>query len=134
MGIAPFLVASSIQAVMAQRLIRHFCAQCKSPTEPDRMKLKAAGLRDQDIDNRTFYTGVGCDNCRGTGFRGRKGIFELMVMNNRLRDLAFNKAPTEKIREQAINDGMNTLFQDGVRKVLDGWTTIDEILKVAIDR
>ena len=134
MGVAPFLVASSIQAVMAQRLVRMFCPSCKVPTEPDIPKLKSAGLREQDITNRTFYIGQGCEECRGTGFKGRKGIFEMMVMNNRLRELAFNKSPTDKIRDQAINDGMMTLFQDGLRKVLDGWTTIDEILHVAIDK
>ena len=134
MGIAPFLVASSIQAVMAQRLVRTFCQNCKGPAEPPVTKLRAAGLRDQDWEGRTFYEGAGCDNCRGSGHKGRKGIFEVMVMNPRLREMAFRKSPTDKLRTQAINDGMLTLFEDGVRKVLEGMTTIDEILKVAVQK
>lgn len=127
-GVAPFLVASSIQAVMAQRLIRTICPDCKVPVDADVIQLKAVGLREEQIQGRTFYVGKGCTTCRGTGYRGRKGIFELMVMNNRLRELAFNKGSTDEIRAQAIRDGMHTLFMDGLRKVLDGWTTLEEVL------
>jgi type IV pilus assembly protein PilB len=128
MGVAPFLVASSIQAVMAQRLVRVICPDCKVPTKPDIVRLKAVGLRDEQIKGRTFYVGRGCQACRNTGFRGRKGIFELMVLNTRLREIAFNKQSTDSIRTQALRDGMHTLFMDGLRKVLDGWTTLEEVL------
>ncbi|MBN1807991.1 MAG: Flp pilus assembly complex ATPase component TadA [Planctomycetes bacterium] len=131
MGVAPFLAASSIQAVMAQRLVRNICKECKTPAEEDLPKLKSLGFRDDQLKGKMIYKGMGCDACRGVGFRGRKGIFEVMVMNNKLRELAFNKSPTDAIRNQAINDGMHTLFMDGVRKVLDGITTLEEIIGVA---
>jgi type IV pilus assembly protein PilB len=128
MGVAPFLVASSIQAVMGQRLVRKICQDCKVQTEPDIYRLKAVGLRDEQIRGRSFYIGEGCQNCRGSGFRGRLGIFELMVMNSRLRELTFGKGSTDNIRDQALRDGMHTLFMDGLRKVLDGVTTLEEVL------
>jgi len=128
MGVAPFLVASSIQAVMGQRLVRVICPECKVPVKPDTMRLKAVGLGDDQITGRKFYAGRGCTGCRGTGFRGRKGIFELMLMNSRLRELTFAKESTDNIRAQALRDGMHTLFMDGLRKVLDGWTTLEEVL------
>jgi type IV pilus assembly protein PilB len=131
MGVAPFLVASSIQAVMAQRLVRVICPDCKVPTKPDIVRLKAVGLRDEQIRGRTFYVGRGCQTCRNTGFRGRKGIFEMMVLNTRIREITFNKESTDSIRAQALRDGMHTLFMDGLRKVLDGWTTLEEVLSEA---
>ena len=133
-GIQPFLVASSIQAVVAQRLVRMFCPDCKEVTDPDIGKLKAAGLRDQDISSRVFYRGRGCDNCNSTGYKGRKGIFEIMVMNNQLRKMAFEKNSSNKIRQQALDDGMVDMFDDGLRKVIDGLTSIDEILSVAVKK
>jgi len=131
MGVAPFLVASSIQAIMAQRLVRSICADCKIPTKPDVVRLKAIGLRDEQIQGRQFFIGQGCQTCRGTGYRGRKGIFELMLMNSRIRELTFNKEGTDVLRQQALRDGMHTLFADGLRKVLDGVTTLEEVLSEA---
>ncbi|MHC4253057.1 MAG: GspE/PulE family protein [Planctomycetota bacterium] len=131
MGVAPFLVASSIQAIMAQRLVRNICNDCKVPTKPDIVRLKAVGLRDEQIQGRTFYVGQGCASCRDSGYRGRKGLFEMMVMNSRLRELAFNKDSTDNLRAQALRDGMSTLFMDGLRKVLDGITTLEEVLAEA---
>jgi type IV pilus assembly protein PilB len=128
MGVAPFLVASSIQAVMGQRLVRQICPDCKIPTKPDLVQLKAVGLRDEQIQGKTFYIGQGCQTCRSTGYKGRKGIFELMVMNSRIRELTFNKQGADAIRQQALRDGMHTLFADGLRKVLDGMTTLEEVL------
>jgi len=131
MGVAPFLVASSIQAIVAQRLVRNICNDCKVPTKPDVVRLKAVGLRDEQIQGRTFYTGQGCASCRNSGYRGRKGLFEMMVMNSRLREMTFNKDTTDNIRAQALRDGMNTLFMDGLRKVLDSITTLEEVLAEA---
>ena len=131
MGVPPFLVASSIQAAVAQRLVRVICPECKRQVQPDIPVLKSVGLRDDQIEGTTFYRGEGCEACKGRGFRGRKGIFEMMVMNNRLRELAFNIAPTEQIRKQALQDGMHTLLMDGLRKVVEGTTVIEEILAVA---
>jgi type IV pilus assembly protein PilB len=132
MGVKPFLVASSIQAVLAQRLIRVLCPKCKAPdNEPDRMWLKLAGITDADREGKTLYKPRGCDFCGGIGFRGRQGIFEMMQMNNEIRTLAFDRAPTNKIRKAAIAGGMKTLLQDGKLKVLSGITTAEEIVKVA---
>jgi type IV pilus assembly protein PilB len=132
MGVKPFLVASSIQAIMAQRLIRTLCPKCKQPDrEPDQMWLKLLGIKPEDFRDRTLYKPKGCEHCAGIGFRGRIGIFEMMAMNNEIRTLAFERAPTNKIRKAAIASGMKTLLGDGKVKVLNGTTTAEEIVKVA---
>jgi type IV pilus assembly protein PilB len=132
MGVKPFLVASSIQAVMAQRLIRVLCPQCKEPdTEPDPHWLRLAGIGDDDRKGKTLYKARGCDHCTGTGFRGRIGIFEMMQMNSEIRQFAFDRAPTNKIRKAAVGSGMKSLLMDGKIKVLNGTTTAEEVVKVA---
>src|SRR4051812_22112008 len=132
MGVKPFLVASSIQAVLAQRLIRVLCPKCKQPDrEPDRQWLRLAGITDQDIKDRTVYKAKGCDHCSGIGYRGRIGIFEMMQMNTEIRTLAFERAATNKIRKAALAGGMKSLLADGRLKVINGITTAEEIVKVA---
>jgi len=131
MGVAPFLVASSIQAVQAQRLVRTICPDCKQPEEIEPSRLKSCGLREEQFAGKPVYRGTGCNTCRQTGFRGRKGIYEIMIMNNRLREMAFRKSTTDALRDQARRDGMHTLLDDGLRKVLDGWTTLEEVLAEA---
>ena len=134
MGVKPFLVASSIQAVMAQRLIRVLCSKCKEPDpDPERHWLRLAGITDAALKDRSLYKPHvgGCEHCSGTGFRGRLGIFEMMIMNNEIRDLAFNRAPTNKIRKAALASGMKSLLADGRLKILAGTTTAEEIVKVA---
>ena len=132
MGVKPFLVASSIQAVMGQRLIRTLCPKCKVPDpEPNPMWLKLAGIGENDIHGKNICKPRGCDYCAGIGFRGRIGIFEMMIMNNELRTLAFERAPTNKIRKAALAGGMKSLLADGRIKVLNGVTTAEEVVKVA---
>jgi type IV pilus assembly protein PilB len=132
MGIKPFLVASSIQAVMAQRLIRILCPKCKLPDkDPDPTWLKLCGINVADAKDRNICKPNGCEYCSMTGFRGRRGVFELMVMNNELRALAFERAPTNKIRKAALAGGMKSLLADGRLKVLSGITTAEEVAKVA---
>jgi type IV pilus assembly protein PilB len=132
MGVKPFLVASSIQAVMAQRLIRVLCPKCKVPDpEPDMKWMKLLGIKETSLAGKTINKPRGCDYCTGTGFRGRIGIFEMMNMNSQLRELAFNRSATNKIRKAAIAGGMKTLLDDGRIKVLNGTTTAEEIVKVA---
>src|SRR3954451_8275951 len=132
MGVKPFLVASSIQAVLAQRLIRVLCPKCKQPDrEPDAMWLKLCGIRDEDLKERTLYKPRGCEFCNGIGFRGRLGVFEMMAMNSELRNLAFERAATNKIRKAALGSGMKSLRADGRLKVLNGTTTAEEIVKLA---
>jgi type IV pilus assembly protein PilB len=132
MGVKPFLVASSIQAVLGQRLIRVLCPKCKAPdTEPEQRWLKLAGITPDQMVGKTICKPVGCEYCSGTGFRGRIGIFEMMIMNNEIRDLAFKRAPTNKVRKAALATGMKSLLLDGRIKVLEGKTTAEEIVKVA---
>jgi type IV pilus assembly protein PilB len=132
MGVKPFLVASSIQAVMAQRLIRVLCPKCKVPDrEPEQMWLKLAGISEGDLKDKTLYKPRGCEYCNGIGFRGRIGIFEMMLLNNEIRTLAFERSPTNKIRKAALASGMKSLLADGRLKILNGTTTAEEIVKVA---
>jgi type IV pilus assembly protein PilB len=131
MKIPPFLVASSILTIQAQRLVRTICPDCKAETDIDSVRLAHCGAKWEQFRGRRVYRGAGCNACRGTGFRGRKGIYEILVMNNRLRELAIRKATTDQLREQACRDGMHTLLDDGLHKVFDGWTTLDEVLAEA---
>jgi len=131
MGIKPFLVASSIQAVMAQRLIRMLCASCRQPDEaPDPKYLRLIGITPEEQKKGDIRKPVGCPACHKIGYKGRKAIFEMMYMNSEIRELAFNRAPAEKIRAAAIRAGMRSLAEDGKRKVLKGDTTPDEIARV----
>jgi type IV pilus assembly protein PilB len=132
MGVKPFLVASAVQAIMAQRLIRTICQRCKEPVEPDPWVLKAMGMGAQDLEGATFYHGRGCPACNSSGYRGRQGIFELMEMNSTIREMAFNKAPLEHIRRQAIMSGMLTLKDDGIRKAKAGITTLEEVMRITV--
>jgi len=131
MGIKPFLVASSIQAVMAQRLVRVLCESCKAiDPEPDPKYLRLINLSSEQGAGKVMKP-VGCSKCVNTGFRGRKAIFEMMLMNARIRDLAFNKATVSSLREAALASGMRPLAEDGKLKVLRGMTTPAEIARVA---
>ncbi len=131
MGIKPFLVASSIQAIMAQRLIRVICAECKTEDkDPDRRTLKLLGFTEQELEGKTIWKGTGCKQCKGSGYRGRIGIFELVILNTQMRDLAFQRAPTSQLRAAARAAGMRTLLEDGKMKVLNGATTPADLLRV----
>jgi type IV pilus assembly protein PilB len=132
MGIKPFLVASSIQAIMAQRLIRVLCNKCKQPDDnPDRKALRLVNITDDEVQVGNIMRPVGCTECNGSGFRGRKAIFELMIMNSEIRELAFQRGSISKLRDAAIRGGMRSLLGDGKIKILDGTTTPDEIAKFA---
>ncbi|MHC5029017.1 MAG: GspE/PulE family protein, partial [Planctomycetota bacterium] len=131
MGVKPFLVASSIQAIMAQRLIRVLCDQCKTlDPEPDQQHLRLADISPEEAEGKVWKS-VGCGNCGGNGFRGRKAIFEMMRMNSEIRELAFRQAPIGQIREAGIRGGMRTLLGDGKLKILNGVTTPAEIVRFA---
>jgi type IV pilus assembly protein PilB len=132
MGVKPFLVASSIQAVLAQRLARILCPECKAPdTEPDPRMLRLTDITAEDMARGTMMKHVGCPHCYGTGYKGRRGVYEMMIMNTEIRDLAFQRSPVSKLREAAVRAGMRTLLGDGKIKVLKGETTCDEIAKFA---
>ncbi len=126
MGIEPFLIASSLLAVVAQRLVRVICPDCKEPFRPDRATLSELGLP----GDRFFCRGSGCPSCMNSGFKGRTGIFELLIMDNEIRDLVTSGKDSVTIKEAAVKRGMSTLFDDGLRRVLEGITTLDEVMRV----
>lgn len=128
MGIEPYLVSSSIEAIAAQRLIRLICDKCKREIIPDPKLLKE--LRLNPAAKKIFYEGRGCAACKFTGFKGRTAIYEILVMNEKIRDMVLRRASADEIRERAIKDGMRTLFDDGMVKVARGLTTIEEVLRV----
>ncbi len=131
MGVPAYLVASSVIAVLAQRLIRLNCPKCKQLFTPSDVQLEAAGITPEQLKTATFMKGRGCNFCQRKGYKGRQGIFELMVMNGRIRELAFQGAPTQEIRKAAVAGGMSVMFKDGIRKALAGVTTLDEVFRVA---
>ncbi|MHC4195182.1 MAG: GspE/PulE family protein [Planctomycetota bacterium] len=132
MGVKPFLVASSIQAIMAQRLVRVICKNCKVVNEnPDPYYLKLLNISEDDIEKNPLYKGRGCSQCQGTGFKGRTGVFEMVELNSELRELAFAKAPTTELRRTAIAGGMRNLMEDGKVKIFEGVTTPEEVARIS---
>jgi type IV pilus assembly protein PilB len=129
MGVEPFLIASSLEGVLAQRLVRKICSACKTPYEPNEAILRQIGLSVHDIGDKNFYYGTGCDQCNQTGYKGRKGIYELLDITEPIRELITQRAPSVVIRQKAIELGMSTLRADGLRSIFEGETTIEEVLK-----
>jgi type IV pilus assembly protein PilB len=129
MDVAPYLISSTLEAILGQRLVRTICTYCKTAYKPDREILNTLGLKEQDVEGRDFYYGTGCSHCNETGYRGRRGIYEYLSVTNPIRALINDRKPTLLIRNRAVEGGMRTLRQDGIRNVLDGYTTVDEILK-----
>src|SRR6185369_11716467 len=130
MGIEPFLVASSVEAVMAQRLVRTICPFCKVEQKVERNYLRKIGFPEEEIDTAVFYKGVGCEECRQLGYQGRLGIYELLLVTEAIRPLVMNRAPASTIAQRAMEQGMRTLRHDGWNKVRAGLTTIEEVLRV----
>jgi type IV pilus assembly protein PilB len=130
MGIEPFLIASALIGIQAQRLARLICPNCKEPYTPPQEAVRKFGLGMYAGEEINFYKGRGCDACKNTGYKGRSGIYELMVMTDRIRGLTLQKASSTEIRKAALEEGMRTLQDDGIRKVLDGVTSIEETLRV----
>ena len=128
MGVEPFLVSSSITGVVAQRLVRTICGDCRETYKPTEKVMQEVGLA--DAGNIKFFRGKGCDNCMNTGYRGRIGIFEFMVPNDDIRALTVAKASTTEIRKAALKGGMKTMLEDGIDKVKKGSTTLEEVLRV----
>jgi len=130
MGIEPFLVASSVEGLVAQRLVRRLCSSCKKPRAVDDTFLTSIGFPFDRLKEGTIYEPVGCEDCRGTGFRGRTGVYELIVITDQLRPLIVARASSSDIKQVALRAGMRTLRDDGWEKVLKGVTTIEEVLRV----
>lgn len=131
MGVPAYLVASSVIAVLAQRLVRVVCSKCKHHYEPPQSALEAAGITPEMASKANFMKGRGCSHCQQSGYRGRMGIYELMLMTSKIRELAFEGAPAQMIRKAAVSHGMSTLYDDGIQKVLKGITTLEEVFRVA---
>ncbi|MCU0727670.1 MAG: Flp pilus assembly complex ATPase component TadA [Planctomycetes bacterium] len=133
MGVKRFLVSTAVMAVMAQRLVRVICPECREPYSPEPTELRLAGVTLQQLEGRTVYRAKGCPACRNTGYKGRIGIFELFEMDTTLRELVFKGGSNTQVREQArISGGLVSLLEDGVRKVLEGSTTFEEVLAATV--
>jgi general secretion pathway protein E len=130
MGIEPFLVSSSVLAILAQRLVRVICKDCKEGYKPDKGSLESIGLSPEDVVGGKVYRGTGCPNCLHTGYKGRRGIFEFMFLDDDLKSLILRSADANDLKRQAVKKGMTTIRQDGARKVLEGITTIEEVFRV----
>jgi type II secretory ATPase GspE/PulE/Tfp pilus assembly ATPase PilB-like protein len=136
MGVEPFLISSSIIGVMAQRLLRQICPKCKQAyTAPREMLLRYGFPLPEDVGANThgeltLFKGAGCEYCKGTGYKGRTGVHELLVMSDEIRDKILERCPSHIIRNLAMSQGMKTLQMDAVSKILMGVTSIDEVLRV----
>ncbi len=129
MGLEPFLISASLEGVLAQRLLRRVCKTCRTAYEPDKDVINMLDVDALEIANKKFYYGKGCADCNRSGFKGRQGLFELMTINDQLRSLITQKAPTLVLKQKAIESGMRPLREDGLRCIFDGHTSIEEVLK-----
>lgn len=132
MGVEPFLVSATLLAVIAQRLVRRICEHCKETYAPPPEMLKSLGLETEELGRVKFYRGKGCANCHHTGYRGRVALYEMLLITDRIRELILKRVPSNVIKEAAIEEGMQTLRQAGIKKVLAGVTTIEEVLSVTV--
>ena len=132
MGVKPFLVSASLRAVLAQRLIRSICARCKQSYEPTKAELNMMGMTDVGVD-ASYSKGAGCDHCGGIGFRGRKGIFEIFVVTEEMEEMIYRSSTLVALRTKAREMGMRNMREDGIRKVIAGITTLEEIIRVTVE-
>jgi len=132
MGVKPFLVASSVRAIMAQRLVRRICKDCAVPYKPTPTEIRLLGLDEEYINNSTLRIGKGCPFCGGTGYKGRLGIYEIFVVGEEIQSLIYNKQSSSTIRDAARKSGMRTLREDGLRKAAAGTTSLAEVLSTTI--
>jgi len=129
MNVEPYLIASTLEAVLGQRLVRTICLNCKEPYTPDDETIQLMSLKRENVGDRPFFYGRGCTKCNGTGYKGRKGVFEYLRVSDPIRELINERRPTLYIRERARELGMRTMREDAIRNVLDGYTTVDEVLR-----
>ncbi|HEC03113.1 MAG TPA: pilus assembly protein PilB, partial [Phycisphaerales bacterium] len=129
LGVEPFLITATVEGIVAQRLVRRICTRCKTRFDPTEAQLMELKLLPADVEGKEFYYGKGCSKCNGTGYRGRVGLFEIMVFNDEIRDLIMNQASTGVLREAGVKNGMRLLRENGLAAIYDGITTIDEIAK-----
>lgn len=132
LGMDPFLLTATLEAVVAQRLVRRICTNCKTQYKPTEEQLMELNLRPEDVGDQSFHYGAGCDYCNSTGYRGRLGIYELMVLNDHLKELVMQHASTAVLRREAIKGGMRTLRDTGLLAIYDGITSLDEVVRETI--
>ncbi len=132
MGVPPFLITATLEAVLAQRLVRRICAQCKEEVTPSPDALADLDLKPAEIAGKKFFRGKGCDACNRSGYKGRVGLFELMMMNDDIRDMIMRNASTDELRAAARGIGMVTLRDAGMDAVFEGTTTAEEIIRETI--
>jgi type IV pilus assembly protein PilB len=129
LGLEPFLITATLEGIIAQRLVRKICLNCKSEYEPTEDILMEVGLSLSDVAGKKFYYGKGCDLCNKTGYKGRTGLYEIMTLNDELRDLIINNASTGILREAAVKNGMKILRENGLELVYNGISTIEEVAR-----
>ena len=132
MGVPTFLITATVEAILAQRLVRKVCMQCREEYTPPREMLEDLELTSEMVRGKRFYRGAGCEVCNNTGYKGRLGLFELMIMNNDLRDKIMANAQTDELRTLAIKHGMVSLRHAGIQSCFDGITTPDEVVRETI--
>ncbi|MED5280479.1 MAG: type II/IV secretion system protein, partial [Verrucomicrobiota bacterium] len=133
MGVKPFLVSASLRAALAQRLVRSICQSCKEPHTPSPSELSVLGIGEDQVSNASFMRGAGCEKCGDKGFRGRKGVFEIFVVNEEIEEMIYHNVSIVELRRKAREMGMRSMREDGFRKVLAGVTTLDEVLMVTTE-
>ena len=129
LGVEPFLICASLEAIIAQRLVRRICVECKDDIIPTEEMLMEVGLLPEDVKGKQFCWGKGCSRCNGTGYKGRQAIFEIMLINDRVKELVMEETSTEAIRHAAREAGMRTLRESGLLAIFDGHTTIEEVVR-----
>jgi type IV pilus assembly protein PilB len=132
LGLEPFLITATIEGIIAQRLVRRICAGCKSEYVPNEEQLMELDLRPEDVAGRVFYYGKGCEVCNNTGYKGRQGIYEIMTLDDEMRDMIVKHASTQVLRVEARKRGMRTLRQSGLMTIYEGITTIEEVVRETI--
>lgn len=132
LGIEPFLITACLEGVMAQRLCRRICVQCKEEFQPNEEQLMELELLPEDVKGRSFFRGRGCDYCNNTGYKGRLAIYEIMTLDDEMRELIVNHSSTNILRNNARKRGMRTLRQSGMLAIYEGITTIEEVVKQTI--
>ncbi|MBU6210489.1 MAG: Flp pilus assembly complex ATPase component TadA, partial [Planctomycetes bacterium] len=133
LGVETFLLTATLEAIVAQRLVRRVCTKCKETYVPTEEQLMELSLKPEDVRGRTFCRGKGCDHCNRTGYKGRMALFEIMVLDDTLRELIMQQANTSVLRAEARKRGMRTLREIGLLSIYDGQTTIDEVVRETID-
>jgi type IV pilus assembly protein PilB len=130
-GVPGYLVASSVVAILAQRLVRTICPKCRARHTPSAAIIKESGLTEEELEGATFMRGKGCNSCQKTGYRGRVGIYEMLIVDSKVREMIFAGGGAQEIRVYCQSQGMKTLYRDGLDKVMNGFTTFEEVYRVA---